>query len=1136
MFINQQQTKGMKLTANPAWLSLPPNGGKGSGAKFLRIMKLTTILILAACLHTSAKGVAQQTITFSGKEVSLENVFNAIKKQTNYRFFFNTDMLQNASKVTLEVKNAQIEQVMNMALKDQPLTFTIKGRTIFIMKKPEEEKKSVQMAPTGDPITVSGRVTDENGEPLIGANVKVKGSSNGVTTDAQGRFTLNDVDPNSSLEISFVGRETQLLSVKGKTVFLVALGLKVGTLDETIVIAYGTTTKRLSTGNISSVKAKDIEKQPVNNPLLALQGRVPGLLITQNSGVPGGGVTVRIQGQNSMFGGNDPLYVIDGVPFISQTLSTATVGDILQNSGGSLYQSGGTGNPLSFINTNDIESIEVLKDADATSIYGSRAANGAILITTKKGKAGPTRLDVNMQYGTQKISRSMEMMNTAQYLEMRKEALSNDGLSPNPNSDYDLTLWDQSRNTNWVKTLTNKAAKYSNMNASVTGGNANVQYLIGATYRRETSTFSGDFHDRKIGVHFNINGISANQKFKVQLTGNFLTDRNRLPRIDLTSTAYFLAPNAPALYNEDGTLNWAPDANGNSSWTNPLASLLNKYQNVTDNLTSSAMLSYNFLPNLEVSSRFGYSKLHTDEFASSSILSARPESRAYFVRDAQYSNNSVTIFSVEPQVNYQKQWDKLKISALVGAAIQQNVSNGENVTGIGYATDELTKDMRSAAELTVNSILDAVYKYNAVFGTVNGNWRNKYIININARRDGSSHFGPANRFHNFASVGGAWIFSEENIFKRHLPFLSFGKIKTSYGTSGNDQVGDYTFMDLYTTLSTQVLYQRGPSIGVTSLHSPNLQWEQTNKLSVGIDLGFLHDRLIVNANFQRNRSSNQLMAYALPSIAGFQSVNRNFPATVQNNIWEFTLNTVNVKTRSIEWRTSFNLTIPKNKLLEFPNIETTSYASALAVGQPLNVMRAFHYAGVNANTGIYQFVNKNGDTTSTPTFDDRYVFLDVNPKFYGGLQSTFRFKNIEIDLLLQFVKKIGPSYGFGNVLPPGVVNFNQSVFVGDRWQKPGDDKQIEKYNSDYSLYDAFSNASQSDAGYVDASYIRLKTLSASYELPVNFVKRLRLQQCKAYIQCQNLLTITNYKGVDPETTSFTLPPMKAWTAGIQISL
>jgi TonB-dependent SusC/RagA subfamily outer membrane receptor len=501
----------MKLTANPAWLSLPPHRGKESGAQFLRIMKLTTIIILAACLHTSAKGVAQQTITFSGKEVSLESVFTAIKKQTNYRFFFNTDMLKNASKVTIDVKNVQIEQVMNMALKDQPLTFTIKGRTIFVMRKVEEEKKSVQVERTGDPITVSGRVTDENGEPLVGANVKVKGSSNGITTDNQGRFTLSGVDPNASLEVSFVGRETQILSVKGKSVFSVALGQKIGALDETVVIAYGTTTKRFNTGNVSSVKASDIEKQPVQNPLLALQGRVPGIIVTQSTGLPGSGITVRIQGQNSIGKGNDPLYVIDGVPYSSQLLPT-NFGGILGTSGGGVAGGGINGNPFSYINPNDIESIDVLKDADATAIYGSRAANGAILITTKKGKAGKTRTDINLKKGWGNVTRKLDLLNSSQYLEMRREAKLNDNAAITA-TNYDLNgVWDTSYNTDWQKELIGNTSNYSDVQVNVSGGNATTTFFIGSGYHKETTVFLGDFSDRKGSLHFNITNTSQNQR------------------------------------------------------------------------------------------------------------------------------------------------------------------------------------------------------------------------------------------------------------------------------------------------------------------------------------------------------------------------------------------------------------------------------------------------------------------------------------------------------------------------------------------------------------------------------------------------------------------------------------------------
>lgn len=1126
----------MKLTANPAWLSLPPNGGKGSGAKFLRIMKLTTIIILAACLHTSAKGVAQQTITFSGKEVNLENVFNAIKKQTNYRFFFNTDMLQNASKVTLEVKNAQIEQVMNMALKDQPLTFTIKGRTIFIMKKPEEEKKSVQVAPTGDPITVSGRVTDENGEPLVGANVKVKGSSNGITTDNQGRFSLNNVDPNSTLEISFVGHETQLLDVKGKTVFSVALGQRIGMLDETLVIAYGTTSRRLATGNISSVKAKDIERQPVNNPLLALQGRVPGLFITQAKGLPGSGVTVRIQGQNSISNGNDPLYVIDGVPFISQLLPTSAAS--VQGGSGAGSAGGGSGNPLNYINPMDIESIEILKDADATAIYGSRAANGAILITTKRGKVGKMQADINIQQGWGRIANKLDLLNTEQYLEMRHEAKRNDRASINA-TDNDINgTWDTTRYTDWQKALIGGTAKYTNVNSNISGGSSNMQYLVGATYRRESTVFPGDFDDKKGSVHFNLNSTSPSKKLGFQLSGNYLVDNNQLPANDLTNLSVQLAPNAPAIYNPDGSLNWAINANGSSTWKNPLALLYNVYENKTSNLIANTTLSYQIVKGLELKSSLGYTKMESNEYSLVPLKYNAPEVRPFVSRIAIHSTSKINTWIVEPQLSYDLVIGKSKILAFIGSTINQQNGNGNLLNAEGFSDDALMKDLASASKITVYNSLSYTYKYSAIFGRLNYNFLDRYILNITARRDGSSSFGEENRFHNFGSFGFAWIFSNEEFVKKSIRFLSFGKLRGSYGVTGNDQIGNYKFMNLYQPILAGEPYQGSIGLEVKGLNNPYLQWEETRKLFFGIELGFINNRVLFNGTYSRNRSSNQLLEYALPIITGNSGISANFPAKVENTSLEMVLTTQNLTRKNFEWNTSINFTIPRNKLIAFPNLDISSYASTLVIGQPVSIYKAFHFLGVDPATGVYRFADKDGNQTATPDYLlDNSVMINTNPNFYGGIDNKFRIGKFQLDFLFQFVKQNARTYslfGFGG-FPPGRRTLNQPVVVLNRWQKPGDITSIQRYSSNLSISTPFSNLTGSDAVFSDASYIRLKNLSFSYTIfdnkAGNYIKNLRV-----YLQCQNLITITKFKDLDPESQAFNLPPLRMITTGVQFGL
>jgi hypothetical protein len=552
------------------------------------------------------------------------------------------------------------------------------------------------------------------------------------------------------------------------------------------------------------------------------------------------------------------------------------------------------------------------------------------------------------------------------------------------------------------------------------------------------------------------------------------------------------------------------------------------------------MLGYTFFKGFELSSRFGYTKLTIDEFATDLTPSQKPENRVNYQRGADYSTSIIKIFNVEPQVNYNRPIGKGNFSALVGATIQQHNSNGETITGSGFATDGLN-DLSAATSILVDGTVKAIYKYNAAFGRLNYNWQNKYIINLTARRDGSSRFGPENRFHNFASAGGAWIFSEESFFQRNLNFLSFGKLKASYGTTGNDQIGDYSFLERYVSNNPAVPYQGASSIKTDRITNPHLQWEETRKLSVGLDLGFVGDRFLVSAIYGRNRSSNQLLPYSLPITTGFLTINRNFPATVQNTTWEFSLSAVNVKTKKIEWSSSLNLTIPQNKLIAFPGLANSSYASTLVVGQPLSINKASVSLGIDRNTGLYQFAAANGGLTTTPDITkDPYVLINVDPKFYGGFQNSISYNHFELQAIFQFIKQNQKeAYHFGlDVVPPGYNKINQPTFVLDRWQKPGDVASIQRYGKNFSaVYEPFTYANYSDAAYVDASYIRLENLSISYDLSDQLLKRMKMKRCSIFLRGQNLLTISKTGGLDPENRSFTsLTPLKIYTAGVQLGL
>lgn len=1107
-------------------------------------MKLTAIILLAACLQVSAKGYSQK-ITLSVKDAPLEQVFTSIEKQSDYSFNYYHELIKQARPVTIRVKDATLEEVLAVCFKEQPFTFTVINRLIIIKEKKQIVFAETERQDQAPPIDVSGKVTDENGGPLQGANVVEKGKQNGTTTNTDGVFLLKGVDENGSLVISYVGYQTLTIPVNNRTSIVVSIKQNDADLQEVVINkGYYTEAKRFSTGNVGHVTSKEIERQPVQNPLLALQGRVPGVEVTQLTGLPGGGVKVRIQGQNSIASGLDPLIVIDGVSFPSELIEANKVGGYIVKGG----------SPLNYINPADIESIDILKDADATSIYGSRAANGAILITTKKGKAGKAKLTVDARQGWAKVARRVDMLNTQQYVQMRKEAITNDGYAAYLNdpafNEYwpDLNIWDTTRYTDWQKTLTGGTAQNTNVNASISGGSANVQYLIGGHYNRQTTAFPGDFHNKAAGLHFNTSVVSSNQKFRISLSGTYTNDQNHLPSVDLTEMGILTEPNAPALYNQDGTLNWAPDAAGQSTWTNPLAYTQNSdFINSTNNLVSNVVLSYRLLPGLSVQSSLGYTNIRNDLYNPWRLEVEKPEKRSTAQRTASYGTRNMSSWIMEPQLTYSSRLFNGKLEGLFGTTIQQISSSFFSVQGIGYLSDLLMKSLSAAQSIKSEGNMSEVTRFNALYGRVGYNWADKYLVNITMRRDGSNKFGDKNKFHNFGSLGVGWIFSSEKWVQQHLPFLNFGKLRSSFGTTGNDQIAAFSYLNIYTIDNPSVLYQNNIGLTTNVVANPYLEWEETKKWLWGMDLGFFQDRITLGASYSLNRSSNQLIAYTIPALTGFNAITKNLPATVQNTSWEFILNTMNLKGRSFSWTSNLNLTIPRNKLLNFPGIELTPYAHSdnVIVGQPLGMTKVYPGAPLDAATGKYQVYDKNGNLTSSFTDSvEKTVMISPFPSWYGGFQNAIHYKNFQLDFFFQFIRTKGRKdfyYSNGNQLPgqffPGVSN--QPVSVLNRWQKPGD-------HTDIGPYYAFTSVSfwpeRSDALYsYDASYIRLKNLAVSWQLPQKWLNKNGStstgMNARLYFSGQNLFTITKYTGLDPETMSTgTLPPLRIWTIGIHMEL
>jgi TonB-linked SusC/RagA family outer membrane protein len=1113
-------------------------------------MKLTAIFLFLACMAASARGHSQ-LITLKENNALMQSVFEKIQNQTGYIFWYEDELIQKTKPVNIAIQNASLDQVLKLLFKDQPLTYEIIGKTIAIRETTGVAKEGPDNA--APPLDFSGRVTDDEGKGLYGASVHVRGSNTGTTTNPYGFFTLAGIRSNAVLEISFIGFEKQTINISrlNNTEIIISLKRSESPLDVVQIEAYRVNTKRLSTGNISTVKAAEIEKQPVNNLLLALEGKVPGLFITQASGVAGTGVVVRIQGQNSILAGSDPLYVIDGVPVPSQLLSS--INSIMGSStiGLPVLNQAGNGSPLTFLNPSDIESIDVLKDADATAIYGSRAANGAILITTKKGKNGKSAVNINLQDGWGKVTRKMELLQTADYLALRKEGLANDNVNLNA-FPYNLPLYqntllpdlyayDQNRYTDWQKELIGGTAKYKDLQAAVSGGNEFTQVLMGAGYHKETTVFPGDFNDQRASFHINLNHQSENHKFRTQFSSNYLFDDNRLPNLDYTVSALQLPPNAPAIYNKDGSLNWNPvDIGGSfaSTWENPIARSGQDFNSKTHTLLANLVIGYEVLPGLSIKSSFGYNTILTDEFQGLTLNYYRPEEWPTAIRTALYGNNKMRSWIIEPQSSYQVKVARGKLEALIGAAYQHMDNERYQITGKGYSSDQVMKDLLSAATLQVNNTFVSKYKYNGLFGRLNYNWQDKYILNLSARRDGSSRFGSDNLFHNFGSVGAAWVFSKESYLQKALPFISFGKLRASYGSTGNDQINDYLFLDLYQAVSSPLTYGGATGLQPTGLPNPKLQWELTKKFQVGLDLGLFNDRILLAGNYYHNRSSNQLLTFSLPTLTGYGAINAvNFPATVENTGWELSINTVNIKRRDISWRSSFNITIPKNKLAKFPQLEKSPWVNYLILGKPLNINKVYDFIGVNSATGLYEVRSVNGTPTSTPGFlTDRTQFVNTAPEFYGGFTNTIKYRRFEFDFLFQFTKQMGQNYYYGYF--PGIYG-NQPVWVLDHWRKSGDNTSHQRAvsGSAFGSLTAGRNAVDSRAGYSDASYIRLRNASFSWQLPESWIKKIDFHQCRLFVQGQNLLTFTNYKGLDPENrTVSSLPPLRVITIGIQAGL
>lgn len=1088
----------------------------------LQWMIALTICGVAMAFDNHAQ-ILDKKFTIEISNVSFPEALEKLSALTTVKFAYSLDQIHVSDLVTISARNKTLKEILDVLLLPRGIEYKLREQdeTIFLKRTESsgKNKASDSKSSGNTQYIISGEVTDVNQEAMAGVNILVKGTTNGTTSDKDGRYSLT-VEENDVLIFSFIGYTSVEVQVSNQSILDVVLTEDLKSLSEVVINAgYWEVKNSEKTGNISRVSSEEINMQPVSNPLQALQGRMPGVVVQQQSGIPGGGFSVRIRGQNSLRAdGNEPLYIVDGVPYSGTSFSGSASSEILPN-----------GNPFNALNPDDIASIEVLKDADATAIYGSRGSNGVVLITTKKGKEGKSHVDVGIYSGFSKVPHFLDLLSTPQYRQMRKEALRNDGMEPGF-FDSDLTLWDSTRYTNWQKELIGGTAHITNAKASVSGGTKDTQFLIGTGYLKQSAVFPGEYSDQKISGHVNINHHPSSGKFGLAFSTSYVYDNSNLLRNDLTRYIT-LPPNTPKPFDEYGNLNWE-----NSTWQNPYAFLKRPYEGKTSNLISSLSLKYTLLKGLTLKTSLGYSDTRINEFSSFPTDSYDPGD-GITTGTSIFSNNEIRTWNIEPQIEYQANVSKGVINVLTGATFLDNVRQGEDIEASGFTNNATLKNPMAASRLRVTNARDIDYRYTAVFGRVNFNWDRKYLLNLTARRDGSSRFGPDNRFANFGAVGAAWIFSNENWLVDNA-ILSFGKLRTSYGVTGSDQIGDYQYLDSYRT--TTQTYQDMTGLVPSRLANAAYSWESNKKFEAGLELGFIKNKIQLSASWFRNRSSNQLVGLSLPGITGFTSIQSNFPATVQNEGLELEWQSVNVSKHNFSWTTTANITLPQNKLIDYPNLEASTYANTYEVGKSLYVKKMYHYTGVDPQTGLITFEDRdnNGSGTDYPT--DLHALKEISQKFYGGLQNTISFKGFQLSFFIQFVKQTGFSYINSSAFVTPGRQGNQLTDVMNRWQKPGDITDHQKFTSFYGsaaagLYSTSTYAG--DNSITDASFVRLQNVYLAWDFPQQLLNRLRLKSARVYTQGQNLLMLTKYKGLSPETQSQSvLPPLRTITVGFQVSI
>ncbi len=988
---------------------------------------------------------------------------------------------------------------------------------------------------------VTGQITNAtDGTPVANASVTIKGKSAGTVSDEKGNFHLQ-VSQNDVLIVSSVGYEETEVNVTGA--FLnIKLSPSTGeNLKEVVVVGFGTKIKKDLTGNIAKVKGKDVEHMPVTNLDQAIQGRAAGVFVESGTGKLGEGVKVLIRGSGSISASNQPLYVVDGVPLSNGSYS---------------------GSPIADINFNDIESFDILKDASAAAIYGSRAANGVVLITTKKGKSGKTVFKINTQYGVNKPTHLRGFLDAREYVDLLREAAINsdhiDGIDPLDPNDYSgswlefaerrLTRysgWSDWRtyetNTNWEKKGFNNDARTSALDLSATGGTDKTKFYLSLGYINQDGIIIGN-RLKRISGRINLSH-QATEKLQIgmnltlsQTTTGRVTNDNEF-NTPMQSVA--LSPVTPFM-DLDGVIYTSPT----TTYDNPYVDFAEgNYKALIYRNIGNVYGQYNFSKSLFFRTEFGVD-IHNqnDDMFYGSRTAYGNGTNGYgesdWYRSLTYNSNNY--------FNYKNTFNaRHDLDAVLGISYQDYNSEYANVYGEQFPVDQLQK-LASAGLIKGGTSVATKSAFLSYFARANYKFDDKYLFSVSGRVDGSSVFGNDRRYGFFPAVSAGWILSEESFLKQSK-FLSFLKLRASWGLTGNaDGFGDFASRGLWGGIS----YNGLGGLASTQMANPDLRWEKSNQTDIGIDFGFADNRISGEIDYYIRKTDDLIYNVPVPGNTGYTNRTVNIGA-MQNKGLEFVLNADIFRTQDFKWTTSLNLAFNKNKIVRLDGTQTSipgndgRYLNSLIVGQSIGVFYGPRFAGADPANGDALFYLIDGKTT-TNDYNEAWDFIvgDPNPDLTGGITNTLSYKNIDLSFLFQGVHGNQIMNGAGGFMSSSFAWFdNQTKDQLNRWQNPGDITQVPQLRLGY------DNGVSASSRYIeDGSYLRLKNVTLGYNVPVSSLRKIGVQNIRVYVTGVNLLTFTKYTGWDPEVNTdyragnrnqgsdfYSTPQVKNYTVGLNVT-